>query len=325
MGRLSSPQVVLAPRKIKALLKTGGGPPTSAFGGLRKGSPGTVAKFNNRSIRRAEIRSTLEAYGGAALKRLGQNFLIDDALAVEIAAVAGAFKRDIIVEVGPGLGALTQKLLMLNRPLIAIEKDALAVRVLKRRFEHGANIAFKTADVLKIPQNALPLKPYTLVANLPYNITTPFLERVLNKWVRRPAELIVLLQKEAAERILAPAPQMNPLAFLAADRSTAIIYKIVGPHVFWPHPRVHSALVIFKNIGRPTNAHAHKLQQARFSKITQAFTFPRKTLLGITNRIFKTTPRADWAKSLKKAGLGPQARPSQLSPAEWRAWLKATL
>lgn len=273
----------------------------------------------------AQLKKIMAEGAAAPLKMLGQNYLIDPSVAKLICRVAVAPRRDIIVEVGPGLGALTEILLVSGAPVVAIEKDRFAGAYLKKQLGKHPNLQIIEADVLLLPDRALPKTPYSLVSSLPYNITTPFISKFLNGTTRRPGHMTLLLQREAAQRLLALPPQMNPLAFLAADRAEANMVTTVSPDAFWPKPKVHSQIVQLAKISPVENASTQKRTQSEFAMIEAAFNYQRKTIANITHQLFPALAPDAVAAGLFKVAITPSARPATLNIDQWRAWLSQFL
>ncbi len=197
-----------------------------------------------------EIKSICSQYGLTPSKSKGQNFLIEENVVAKIIAGAKLQSDDIVLEVGPGLGVLTEQLLRNAKKVIAIELDKKAIAYLQVRFASeikNGRLGLVEKDILKLNLNELGLKSfgYKIVANLPYNITSFFLRRFLEN-DPKPAEMVLMLQKEVAERILSKIGQMNILAFSAQFFSEPSILFKVPRGYFWPEPKVDSAVICLK-------------------------------------------------------------------------------
>lgn len=270
-----------------------------------------------------ELKKLLRSAAAAPLKRLGQHFLIDLPTLESIVGVAATGQRGILVEVGPGPGILTEALAKRGYRVLAIEKDRTFARLAKERLAGYPNVRVIHDDILRVNETRLPQKPYSIVANLPYNITTPFLNRFLTKITRRPRTLVVLMQAEVAERLNAQPPRMNALAVMVQSHASPRIVRRVPPHAFWPRPAVESALVELANVAPPLKSAADQTREAqRFAAIRKAFTFPRKSMANISQRVFPDLSREQIARALQQANIKSSRRPGTLSLADWRHWFK---
>lgn len=199
----------------------------------------------------AEIRELLAAYGLAPRKSLGQNFLIDHNLITKLVDASGSSDGDVVLEVGPGTGTLTEALLDRGCRVVACELDDGLAMLLRDR--HGSNERFTLvhADCLAgkrslNPQivDALAGRPFRLVANLPYGAATPLMLALL---VDHPAchAMFVTIQREVADRLAArpstkPYGSISVVAQLLAD---VRLIATLGPECFWPRPDVASAMI----------------------------------------------------------------------------------
>lgn len=268
----------------------------------------------------SEIREKLARAGLSPNKLLGQNFLIDQNILKKIVAAADPKPGETILEVGPGLGALTDFLSETGAKIIAVEKDAKIARVLENEMakKRGKNIALVIGDILKMPDDFfLKLGSYRVIANIPYYLTARLLRKLLEE-VNPPIEIIVMIQKEVAERILAKPPHMNLLALAIQTYGTPRILFPVSRGAFWPMPEVDSAVLKIEKISKEffkTNAIDEKLF---FKLLKSAFGTKRKTLVNSLEREFeikKETLRA----TLENLGLKKTTRPEELTLPDWVA------
>ncbi len=207
-------------------------------------------------------------------KRFGQNFLVDDAITAAIVAAIAPHPGDRIVEIGPGLGALTRPLLDAAGKLDAIEIDRDLAAGLERRF--GVRLVLHCADVMKFDLAALG-SGLRVVGNLPYNISTPLLFRLI-EFAGSIRDIHVMLQKEVVERMAAPAsdPNYGRLSVMLQYRCTVEKLLTVPRNAFRPMPAVESAVVRIVPLSAPTLA-AH--DERLFARIVSAgFMQRRKTL-----------------------------------------------
>lgn len=206
-----------------------------------------------------------------ARQKLGQHFLIKSSLSERIARAACPPLTDLVVEIGPGRGALTEKLLQHAARVVAIEVDPFLAEHLRRKFAAEPRLEIVEADVLSIDLAGWGGVP--IAGNLPYYITSPIVERVLRA---RPARAVFLVQDEVAARLTA-APGSRDYGFLSVQ--TALFARAtrlfgIKPSAFHPPPKVDSAVVLLEP--RPQPAPADPDPFLRF--VAQCFAHKRKTL-----------------------------------------------
>ncbi|HVS30256.1 MAG TPA: 16S rRNA (adenine(1518)-N(6)/adenine(1519)-N(6))-dimethyltransferase RsmA [Thermoanaerobaculia bacterium] len=238
-------------------------------------------------------------------KKWGQNFLRNRGAVEKIVAAVEPEPGDVIVEIGPGEGVLTGKLLELGHPLVALEIDPELTGRLAARF---AGLDVRTADALDAP---LPEGPYRAVGNLPYNVGTPILRRVIADPNCRRA--VFMLQKEVADRLVAKpgTEQYGYLTLYGQVFAEARILMRLGPKSFYPPPRVDSAVVVLDPLAQPRTTDREGLLEL----ISTSFRMRRKKL--INNLIgWRGLTRADILPVLTAAGVDPDIRAEQLSLAE---------
>lgn len=259
-----------------------------------------------------------------ANKRLGQNFLIDENVVDNIVKVADIDKEDLVIEIGPGLGTLTSKLLAKAGKVICVELDPKMVNIIQDRFKLYDNMEIINEDVLKLDLNKVITQNKTnkitkakVVANLPYYITTPIIMKLLEE--RLDIESItVMIQKEVAQR----------LAVMPGEKETgAITYTVwyytqpkimleVPKNSFIPEPEVTSSVIKFDVLKQPRI----ELQDEKkfFKLIKVAFMQKRKTLVNslVNGGIFKTKEEAE--KVLKELGIDTKIRGEKLTLEEFK-------
>ena len=229
-------------------------------------------------------------------KKWGQNFLRNKAAAEKIVAAVEPEPGDVIVEIGPGEGVLTEKLAALPNELQAIEIDPELAERLRQRF--GDIIV--TADALQAP---LPTRPFRAVGNLPYNAGTPILRRVIADPHFRRA--VFMLQKEVADRLVAK-PRDEQYGFLTLDRqlfATARILMTLEPGSFHPRPKVRSAVVVLDADRKPYAT------REVIDLISAAFRMRRKKLV---NNLTILYPRDEVLAAMRDAGVHENARAEEL-------------
>jgi len=187
------------------------------------------------------IKRLLKEYHVAPHKMFGQHFLINELALSEVINIAGVSTYDTILEIGPGLGALTRKLVARANKVIAVEIDKGFVQILEREFAGQKRLKIVHQDILRF---ALPrLKRYKVVGNLPYNASAQILEKFLPARTYRPSSLTITVQKEFALRLGAKRGDANRLSLFVQYYSKPRIVAHFPPNYFWPQPKVHSSLV----------------------------------------------------------------------------------
>ena len=179
-------------------------------------------------------------------KYLGQHFLKNKKILEEMARSAEVSKQDIVLEVGPGLGSLTEILVERAGKIIAVEKDRDLIPYLQEKFRNQKNIKIIQGDILKLPslrRRGLGEVNYKIVANIPYYITSRFLRIFLSNSKVRLKLMVLMVQKEVAERICAKPPKMNLLALSVQAYAKPEIIRRVPKNFFSPPPKVDSAIL----------------------------------------------------------------------------------
>lgn len=269
-------------------------------------------------------KAVLERHGFTFKKSFGQNFLTDTNILQKIVDTAEIDDQVNVIEIGPGIGALTEFLAERAAEVMAFEIDHRLVPILADTLRDFDNVTVVNEDILKVDlaqhiQNFKnPDLPIKVVANLPYYITTPILMHLIESGIPF-SEFVVMMQKEVADRISA---QPNTKAYGSLSISvqyymTAKVAFIVPRTVFVPAPNVDSA--ILKMVRRPEPAVAVE-DESFFFKVSKAsFTHRRKTLWNnLTGYFGKTEEVKDkLTKALDQAGLSPSVRGEALSLAEF--------
>jgi 16S rRNA (adenine1518-N6/adenine1519-N6)-dimethyltransferase len=250
----------------------------------------------------------------APKRDLGQHFLVDDNLLGVIARLAELDPADVVLEVGPGLGVLTEFLVRRVARVHAVELDAALEPHLRERLAGLQNVELLFGDALAVDLSALAPPPGKLVANLPYNIATPLLVESLDG-LPSLALWCVMVQREVADRLFAtPSTKaygaVSVLVQLAAVRTG---FHPVSRTVFRPRPNVDSALVAFRR--RPLPEDYAEIKPV----VAGAFAHRRKTLAN-SLELTGIAERALAQAALAAVGRGPAARAEELEPAEFVAF-----
>lgn len=258
------------------------------------------------------VRRVLEAYGLRCKKSLGQNFLVDRNILGKIVAAAEVQPGDWVLEIGPGIGSLTQALAEAGAKVVAIEIDRDLVNVLRETMAYYPEVQVIHADAMSVtlPELLPASVSFRVVANLPYYVTSPLLMRLLESDL--PLTTVVLMvQREVAQRIAAQpgSKDYGALTVAVAYRAEARIVASVPRTVFYPPPNVDSSVIRLDPRPFPFPA----ADAATFSAIVRAaFGHRRKTL-----RNALSTVVVDAEGLLLAAGIDGQRRGETLTPAEY--------
>ena len=267
----------------------------------------------------ATVRATLRAAGLRAQHRFSQNFLADPAVLDAILAEAGPRPGRRILEIGPGLGLLTGGLLAWGATVAAVELDRGLAAFLRDRFEGqiaAGNLSLIEGDALDQDLVHVVEPPYEVVANLPYHITSPILHALLGR-PPRPDRLVLMVQREVAERIAAPPGKMSYLSVFVQYHARVRIALGVPPTAFEPEPAVESAVIVVE----PYDADDRLDPQAEdelWRLVQAAFRERRKMIHNVLSRQLPVEP-ARVATALAVAAIDPDRRPQTLAVGEWLA------
>jgi 16S rRNA (adenine1518-N6/adenine1519-N6)-dimethyltransferase len=223
-------------------------------------------------------RARLSALGLRPRKGLSQSFLEDERVAAAIVRAARLDRqRDEVLEVGPGLGVLTERLLRAAKRVVAVELDLALADWL--RVEFGSiGLTVQAADILQVDPSAHFDKPFVVVANLPYHVATAALRHLLDAGPPHVTRLIVMLQAEVADRIIAPPGQLSALAVGIQAQANVRVVRRVPKSAFYPRPKVDSAVLSIEPLAEHDRPIA-RAEHADFVRFAQAgFKQPRKTL-----------------------------------------------
>ncbi len=202
------------------------------------------------------IKLLCEKYGFHPQRQAGQNFLIDKNVLNKIIQTANLKKDDIVLEIGPGFGILTQELVKRVKKVIAVELDKRMAISLKAKFKNFSNLEIIQNDILKVQDIKCKIQnnKYKIVANIPYNITSAILRKFLSE-EPKPCEMVLLIQKEVAKRIIAKPKEMSLLSVSTQFYGQPKIVSIVSKNSFWPKPKVDSAIIkiVLQKINKTIN------------------------------------------------------------------------
>jgi 16S rRNA (adenine1518-N6/adenine1519-N6)-dimethyltransferase len=269
---------------------------------------------------RSGLAPLLEARGLRLSKRLGQNFLVDVALADAIVADAELTDRDLVIEIGPGAGGLTQPLLATGAHVLALELDRGMVALLDEHLGDEERLTLVEGDALDGPEGLHPavldvldgardhgFERVLVVANLPYSAGTPVLARLLRR-PTSPDAIVAMLQREVVDRLRAQVGgrDYGPLAVLGALRADVTVLRSVPRDVFLPKPSVDST--VFRVTPRPGSDVAVACAAADLA--TVAFRKRRKKLA-------KSLRDVASIQTIQAAGLDPNTRAERVPPEGW--------
>lgn len=278
------------------------------------------------------MKNLIDAFGQRALRAMGQHFLRDDATLREMVAQAGVGADDVVLEIGPGPGVLTAAVLNAGPQVVAVEKDRRAVEFLRGEFsarlgESASRLHVIEGDALHAdltaPLRALGAPPWVAVGNLPYNVGTGILLRLL-ELTPHFRRFVLMFQHEVAERLVAGpgSKKFSSLSLAVHNRTEARIVRTLGPESFVPPPKVDSSVVRFDVRAEPLVA--ADLEAAFETVARAAFSQRRKTL---RNSLKGGLPGLDAARLdalIDAAALDPGTRAEALAFEDFvrlaRAW-----
>ncbi len=265
-----------------------------------------------------QIKQLLASCGTSPSKRLGQNFLVDAGVLRNIVSAADLSASDTVLEIGPGMGTLTLELAKIAKRVIAVEKDQKMMEILRDTMAGCKNVEIIRGDALRLfSHQPLSLVDYKIVANLPYYIVSPAIRMFLEA-ENPPKEMILMVQKEVAQRICAKPPSMSMLGVSVQFYATPKIIRYVDEKSFWPRPKVGSAIIKIsqiKNKGLGINP------EDFFRAVKAGFAHPRKQLIGNISGGYKIT-KSECETLFLKSGLDPKQRAETLAIADWLALAK---
>lgn len=263
----------------------------------------------------SKAREILRRYDVRLSKRLGQHFLVDGNILNKEIAAAKLTSQDTVLEIGPGIGTLTAALASQVKKVVAIELDAKFITILKDSLTSFSNLKIVQGDALKLDLNSLLGDgPFKLVSNLPYNIATPVITKVLEE-CPQISLMVVMVQREIADRMTAKPGEKDYGVFTLQVQYWADVERVaeVSRHVFMPEPNVDSAIVRIGRLPRPRLKVSR--QKALFDLIKTVFQQRRKTLRSVllSTKILPPEEVASVLTRLEKEGISSSARAETLT------------
>lgn len=247
----------------------------------------------------------------APKKSLGQHWLHDREVLAEIAHLAELTPRDTVLEVGPGLGTLTSELLRSAGRVVAVEFDEDLAAKLPGQFP-GKNLEVVNEDILKFNLDTLP-QGYKVVANVPYYITSKIVQSFMTA-KNRPSVVVLLVQKEVAERLAATPGEMSVLAVSAQTYAEISLGPIVPAELFTPPPKVDSQVVVMKTLESPRVSPS--TEKSYFRVVKAGFSAKRKKLRSsLSGGLAVSKSKAE--EILTNANIDSNARAEDLSIQDW--------
>ncbi|MGH2635840.1 MAG: 16S rRNA (adenine(1518)-N(6)/adenine(1519)-N(6))-dimethyltransferase RsmA [Actinomycetota bacterium] len=280
------------------------GSPRSARGSARSASPGEAGPGLGRSA----LRDLARRHGIRPTKTLGQHFIADPNLARAIVGDAGVGPGDRVLEIGAGFGSITLALAEAGCEVLAIEFDRQIVPGLREVVAPYPLVRVEQSDAMRADWDGLlGESPWTMVSNLPYNISVPLMVELLER-VPRIGLFVVMVQREVGERFVARAGEeaYGTVSVRVAYRARAELLRRVPAEVFWPRPNVDSVLVRFTPHPPPVPVDA----EALFRVVDEGFAERRKTMSNAIRRLGLALP--DATRILRASGVDPATRAEQL-------------
>lgn len=269
-------------------------------------------------MNREEIISNIKKDHRFAKKSLGQHFLTNELVVQKMVEASSIKDTDSILEIGPGLGILTREIFKSPaREIILVEKDYDLCARVREQFENKRSKVICQDAMILIP-NLQVESPFKVISNLPYNVGSPILVQLLTVCPTLPSRIIVMLQKEVAERICAKPNNSNRglLTVLIEQFGEAKIIEQVSKEHFYPIPKVDSAVISIENISKPD---LDVKKAMRFIKMS--FAGKRKKIKNSLFSTLKIDPKIQ-EEIAKKAGFDLNQRPEDLNRESWFILLK---
>ena|SRR3989338_1877096 len=260
------------------------------------------------------LKKLLQRYSIRPNKILGQNFLMDEVAMEDMIDAAKVVKGDQVIEIGPGIGTLTQALLDRGVTLLSIEKDPTFLPILRKLAKEYPNFWYEIGDALKFDyRKAQTTQPYKIIANIPYYITGKLIQTFLHL-EPKPQSITLLVQKEVARNIAAKPPRMNLLGISVQILGEPEIAGQIPARFFYPSPKVDSSVV---HIEIPKKAPYTILDEKLFWRVLRAcFSGKRKQIHNTLRNNLHLDPEVV-SKILNQTGIDPATRPQSLSIRQW--------
>jgi len=261
-----------------------------------------------------DIKNLLKSHLSSPSKKLGQNFLIDRTAVKKIVSAADLKENDVVLEIGPGIGALTQELAKKAGKVIAVEKDRKMVEILGDTLRDFENVEITYGDILKIENSKL-IKNLKVVGNLPFYLTAPVIRKFLETKEAKPHSMVLVVQKEVGQRICAKPPSSSILAVSVQVYAEAKIISYISRKSFWPQPEVDAAIIKITPKIKLARRSLDQINLDLFFKVVKTgFSQPRKQLI---NNLSKKQDKEKIRKWLIQNKINPSQRAETLSVKDW--------
>ncbi len=262
-------------------------------------------------------KEIVEKYGFSLKKNFGQNFLIDGHVISKIINAADIKSDELVIEIGPGIGSLTQELLDRAKMVICIEIDKTLIPILEENFKDYDNLLIINEDILKVDLTKIieenGFKTAKIVANLPYYITTPIIMDCLEKGYPITS-IVVMIQKEVAYRMNAKpsTKEYGALSIVVEYFADTYLVANVPPNCFMPRPNVDSAVIQITKLDKPRVT--PKNQEMFFKLVKAGFSMRRKTLVNcMFNMSEVSKTKTELEEMLESVEINPKVRGEALS------------
>lgn len=267
-------------------------------------------------LKEYKTQDLVKKYNFKFSKSLGQNFLIDDSVLTNIVEGAEVNDKDYVIEIGPGVGTLTAKLLLKAKKVTSIELDNDLIPILQEELGQYENFNLIHNDALKVDFNALMEgeESIKLVANLPYYVTTPIIVKLLKDGYNFKS-LTIMIQKEVAERIDSEpnCKEYGALSVLVQYYCNTSIVRRVAPSCFMPRPKVESIVIKLERLPEPRVK--TKDEKLMFELVRAGFNMRRKTLWNAA-KSFKLS-KEKLEEAFENSGIDPKRRAETLTIEEF--------
>ena len=263
-----------------------------------------------------QVRSTLSHYRLHAKKKIGQHFLIDEAVPDIIIEAASLNYKDTVLEIGPGLGILTDRMVPLVGDLYAVEIDRVLASKLKQKYSNRHNIHILNDDILQVDLSQILSErtKYKVVANLPYYITSPILNYFVHGKIK-PVSMVIMLQKEVGDSIVAADGNLSVLSISMRIYTIPSLVAYIPPGSFYPEPKVNSAILRFDFLPKPSIEVDDTEDFLHF--VNRGFATPRKYISNSLAAGLKIgTVKA--VELLEKAGIETAKRAENITLKQWQ-------
>ena len=258
---------------------------------------------------RSIAKNILKKAGVPPLKKFGQNFLKDKSIISKMVEAAKVSPRDTVLEIGPGTGILTVELAKRAKKVIAVEKDERMCKILKETLQGFDNVKILNEDMRRMPK--MGQGEYKVIANLPFYLSALIIRKLLES-KNQPREMVLIIQKEVAQRICAEPPDLSLLAVSVQFYAKPEIISYINKKSFWPQPEVDAAIIKITPQKRLS-----ALAPDKFFLIVKAgFSQPRKQILNNLSKVLKLSKEKvkNW---LLKNNIQPDQRAETLKVQDW--------